>query len=141
MEMLPTVEARHAPQLTDASTRKRVEDLKAHVAARVSSLYGPPQIFPCTLPETQPAEPAISILGIRNGNSVGYPEAARYRQSTRAHSLAAVPGPLLHRIGQHICRNRYWGGYSRPLAKGPGGADLEATGSETTGSPLAYNSN
>lgn len=74
MEMLPTVEARHAPQLTDASTRKRVEDLKTGVAARLSSLYGPPQISPSTAPETQPVEPAIPVLGCQNWNSVGYPD-------------------------------------------------------------------
>lgn len=102
MEMLPTVEARHAPQLTDASTRKRVEDLKTQVAARLSSLYGPPQISPSTAPETQPVEPAIPILGNQNWNSVKYPGTITQRPrdiaSLRAHTTAGldhIPARLL----------------------------------------------
>lgn len=49
--------AETVPQLTDASTGQRVEDLKEHIAAHLSSLYGPPQATPSNAPQTQPTKP------------------------------------------------------------------------------------
>lgn len=42
-----------APQMTDASTGKQVENLGEHIAAHLSSLYGPPQIAPRNALETR----------------------------------------------------------------------------------------